>query len=98
MTALESAVPAFQYGSDWVPQTISRSTFEWWLHILVIIEPIYDLIELQKANHKIIVLDKTHENAQRKTVERLRTYAAWCLWKDKIYFQEHLHPKTLKAA
>lgn len=98
MTALESAVSAFQYGSDWVLQTISRSTFEWRLHILVIIEPIYDLIEIQKTGHKVVVLDKTHENSQRKTIERLRGYAAWCLWNDKNYFQEHLHPKTLEAA
>jgi len=98
MTALESAISAFQYGSDWVLQTISRATFEWWLHILVIIEPIYDLIEIERSGHKVVVSDRAHQYAQRKTVERLRAYAAWCLWKDKIYFREHLHPKTLEAA
>ncbi len=98
MTALESATSAYQYGSDWVLQTISRSTFEWRLHVLVIFEPLYDVVKLEKTSAKIVVLDKTHENAQRKIVERLRGYAAWCLWNDKKYFQECLHPKTLDAA
>jgi hypothetical protein len=98
MTALESAISAFQYGSDWVLQTISRSTFEWRLHILAIIEPIYDLIEIEKSGLKVVVSDRTHEYAKKKAVDRLRGYAAWCLWKDKTYFREHLHPKTLAAA
>jgi hypothetical protein len=98
MTALESAISAFQYGSDWVLQTISRATFEWWLHILVIIEPMSDLIEIERSSHKVVVSRRTHEYAQRETIERLRAYAAWCLWKDKIHFSERLHPKTLEAA
>ena len=98
MTALESAISAFDYGSDWVLQTISRATFEWWLHILVIIEPMYDLIEIERSSHKVVVSGRTHEYAKRETVERLRAFAAWCLWKDKIHFSERLHPKTLEAA
>jgi hypothetical protein len=96
MTALESAISAFQYGSDWVLQTISRATFEWVLHVLVIIEPISDLIEIEKSSHKVVVSGRSHEYSQRKTVERLRAYAAWCLWSDKVYFNELIHPKTLE--
>ena len=51
VVALESAISAFQEGLDWVLQTASRSTFEWILHVYVLIEPIFDLIELEKSEH-----------------------------------------------
>lgn len=98
MTALESGISAFQYGSHWVLQTILRATFEWWLHLIVISEPMIGLLQVEKCGHKVVVSGRAHEYAQRKTVERLRAYAAWCLWKDKIHFRERLHPRTLEAA
>lgn len=95
MTALESAIKAFQHGSDWVLQTITRSTFEWFLHALVLIEPISDLYALEKSSHKVVVSSRSREYSYKMTVERLRAYSAWCLWSDKIYYSELIHPKTL---
>lgn len=98
MTALESAIKAYQNNSDWLLQTISRSTFEWWLHIITIIEPIHDLIKFEESNLKVAIMDSYRENTYKKTLDRLRAYAVWCLWNDRKYFQERVHPKTLTAA
>ena len=95
MVALESAMSAFQEGLDWVLQTTSRSTFEWVLHSYVLIEPIFDLIELEKSEHKVVVSSRSREYSHRITVERLRAYAAWCLWSDKVFYSDLIHPKTL---
>lgn len=97
MTALESAIKAYQYDSDWILQTISRSTFEWWLHVMAIIEPVYDRIKSEESNHKIVNLD-LYRGMNIKTIERLRAYAVWCLWNDRKYLYERVNPKTLEAA
>jgi len=96
MNALDTAFSAFQYGSDWVLQTLSRATFELEHHLLVIIEPIFDITQIKKS-HKVVVPGRSHEYAERQTIERLRAYAAWCLWSDKVYFNELIHPMTLKG-
>jgi len=90
MVAIESAISAYQEGLDWVLQTTSRSTIEWNLHAFALIEPISDIIELEKSieksKHKVIVSSRSREYSYRKTVERLRAYAAWCLWSDKVLY------------
>ena len=96
IVALESAISAFQEGLDWVLQTTSRSTFEWTLHAYVLIEPIFDLIELEKSEHKVVISSRSREYSHRITVERLRAYAAWCLWSDGVFYSDLLHPKTLE--
>ncbi len=96
ITALESAISAFQFGSDWILQTISRSTFEWVLHSLVILEPSADLISFEESsNFKVSVSKERQDDSNRETVNRLRAYAAWCLWADRDYYDECIHPKTL---
>lgn len=95
-TALESAISAFQFGSDWILQTISRSTFEWVLHSLVILEPSSDLISFEESSKfKVSVSKEKRDDSNRETVNRLRAYAAWCLWSDKDYYDECIHPKAL---
>jgi hypothetical protein len=95
MIALESAMPAFEEGLNWVLLTTSRSTFEWNLHAYVLIEPIFDLIDLEKSAHKVVVSSRSREYSHKITVDRLRAYAAWCLWSDKVLYSDLIHPKAL---
>jgi len=93
-TALDSAVSAFEYRSDLVLQMIARCTFEWQLHAHVIMDPISDLHAQEKSNPKVVVLG-SRERSLRETVDRLRAYTAWCLWSDKDYYEEFVHPRNL---
>jgi hypothetical protein len=95
MVALESAMPAFQEGLNWILQTILRSTFEWTLHAYVLVEPIFDLVDLEKSSHKVIISSSSRIFSYKETIKRLRAYAAWCLWSDKASYNEIIHPKTL---
>lgn len=95
IVALESAMSAFQEGLDWVSQTTARSTFEWVLHTYVLIEPILDLAELDKSSPKVVIINRSRMYSRNMTVERLRAYAAWCLWSDKVSYKNLIHPKTL---
>jgi hypothetical protein len=95
IVALESAMLAFQEGLDWILQTTLRSTFEWVLHAYVLIEPIFDLVGLEKSNHKVVISSRSRMYSHKMTVERLRAYAAWCLWSDKVFYKDLIHPKTL---
>jgi hypothetical protein len=95
IVALESAISAFAEGLDWVLQTTSRSTFEWNLHAAVLVEPIFDLVDLENSSNKVVVSNRSREYSRRITVERLRAYAAWCLWSDGVYYSDLLHHKTL---
>jgi hypothetical protein len=96
IVALESAMSAFQEGLNWVLQTIARSTFEWVLHAYALIEPISDLLEIEKSNRKVVSSKWARLHSDKMTVERLRAYAAWCLWSDKESYHYLIHPKTLK--
>jgi hypothetical protein len=95
LVALESAISAFQYRSDLFLQIISRSTAEWILHVLVLIDPICDLMALEQSNRKVLISSRSREYSLKQTVDRLRAYAAWCLWSDKVYYKELIHPETL---
>ena len=95
IVALESAMIAFQEGLDWVLQTTLRSTFEWVLHAYVITEPWFDLLGLEKSGHKVVISGRSRNYSYKMTIERLRAYSAWCLWSDKVFYKDLLHPKTL---
>jgi len=90
MTALESIIPAVQSGSNLILQSLSRATFEWMQHQFAITDPIHDLIENMRINKQVAI----SEYVYRSVVDRLRAYAAWCLWSDKNFYQELLDPRT----
>lgn len=91
ITALSSATSAVESGSDWLLQVILRSTQEWLLHAKVLTDPIHDLNSkhdaLRALSDKVIIHSASIEQSHRDTVDRLRAYAAWCLWSDLKYFE-----------
>ena len=90
--ALDSAVAAYEYRSGLVLQMISRGTFEWLHHVRVIYDPIDEIYELEKSNKKVAV----HKRFIQKTVvDRLRAYTTWCLWSDKVFYEDLLDPENL---
>ncbi len=96
IVALESSILAYQEGLDWVLQSVLRTTFEWVLHCRVLFEP-FSSTEPEKSKSKVVVPIRSRKDSQRKTVERLRAYAAWCLWSDKVLYRELIHRKTLEG-
>lgn len=96
MTAIESSAVAYDKSLNWVLKTISRSTFEWNMHVYVITEPIIKLQNPGKTNKKKVVdLESVREFSYKKLIERLRAYAAWCIWSDRDLNRKLLHPKTI---
>jgi len=97
--ALESANHAFEYQSELVLQMISRCTFEWFLHVQCLFDPTINLYSIGKLSDKVVTLERSLQHELRETVvDRLRAYTAWCLWSDKVYYKEIIHPKTLEGA
>ncbi len=90
MAALESIIPALHSGSNLILQSLSRATFEWMQHQLAITDPIHDLIQNMQINKQVIMSDYLY----RSVIDRLRGYAAWCLWSDRKFYQELIHPHT----
>ena len=96
MIAIESSAVAYDKNLNWVLQTISRSTFEWNMHVYVIVEPIIKLNNSSKPNiNKVVDLESVSEFSYKKIIERLRAYAAWCIWSDRDLNKKLLHPKTI---
>jgi hypothetical protein len=62
----------------------------------VILEPISDLISLEEScNYTVNVSNRSRDYSKRQTVDRLRAYAAWCLWSDRDYYDQCIDPRTL---
>lgn len=95
LAALEAATTAFEYQSNFALQSISRSTFEWDLHAAILVDPIFDLINREQSSSKVSVHSRSRDCFLRQTVDRLRAYTAWCLWSDRTYYAELIHPKTI---
>jgi hypothetical protein len=91
VVAMKSAISSFETNSDFSLQTISRATFEWFLHALIIAEPIFDQYKNQSQNNKIHISKYAH----RETVKRLRAYTAWCLWCDLLHNKDLIRRKAL---
>ena len=80
--------------SEYLIAILTRVSFEQMLQVYTIAEPIHKHFENDETANGS--KSKLHNEvvAWKETVDRLKAYAAWCLWNDKQYFEELLHFKT----
>lgn len=88
-SALDSAISAFNSGSGLILKMISRSTFEWILHLRVIMESTVDKPDNNLKNNGL------KNGRASQIIDRLRAYTAWCFWSDKAYYEECVDWRTL---
>ena len=91
--ALEAVAAAITHNSKLVLLFTQRNTFELMLQMHAIMDPIRNLKDKPPAGSQ---LRQSQEYALRSSVDRLRAYAAWCLWHDKAYYKEVLNPKSMR--
>lgn len=94
-TDLESGFFALKFKSDLVLQMLSRSTFEWLLHVQALYDPIYNLYAQRHSGDKIVIPQPSENYALKKCVDLLRAYTAWCLWSDKQYYKRIISGETM---
>jgi hypothetical protein len=97
LVALQSAISAAESHSEWLLEIISRSTTEWMLHAWVLNDSDFhqDFSRLRELSEKIVVLPSSQDHSLRETVDRLRAYAAWCLWSDLEYFTRRIDRRNM---
>ena len=93
---LDAARVALGGNTDFALEILSRSALEEDLHIRTISEPMLKLHNYKsRSDVKVAPGGNAERKAEKCAAERFRAYAAWCLWSDKLYLEEILHPKTL---
>lgn len=80
--------------SEYLIKILTRVSFEQMLQVYTIAEPIHKHFENDKTANGIKSKLYNEVAAWKETADRLKAYAAWCLWNDKQYFEELLHFKT----
>jgi hypothetical protein len=100
MMAFDSARLAYSRRSDSVGsgsilKIIYRSTFEYKLHSMVLANLDAFVEDNEELSDKVVALKQSPKYVRNQIRERLRAYTVWCLWSDKAYYEELIHPKTL---
>ena len=97
-SALEGTRGALGREAEAAIAVLARVAFESALHVHAILEPVHILERLKGSNAaKTTVTDRARDGAWNEVVDRLRAYAAWCLWSDRLYYEELLDPRTLEG-
>jgi len=91
IVAMKSAISAFETDSDLSLQAISRASFEWLWHAMIINDPISETYRNINQGANVYPLERSN----RLTVDRLRAYTAWCLWADKLFYRKIIRPDNL---
>src|SRR5574341_2184396 len=97
-SALEGTRGALGRDAEAAIAVLARVAFESALHVHAILDPVHILERLKGSSAaKTSVSDHARDGAWNEVVDRLRAYAAWCLWSDRLYYEELLDPRTLEG-
>jgi hypothetical protein len=95
VNCLRSAIPSYDTQNNLALKILCRSTFQWTLHCLVIMDPILDLYSQKLKSSKVRISLSSEDLCLKRSIQRLQAYAAWCLWSDLLHYKEISHSKTL---
>jgi len=94
---LEGIFCALPKNSLYVLRMLERASFEMTLQIQSIMAPMlrnYNRIEKTNNEQGASIASK---NAEKETIMRLEAYAAYCIWKDYLFYNELVKPDNLNA-
>lgn len=100
MMAFDSARLAFSRRSEsnsssYILKIIYRSIFEFLLHAMALANLDAFNNDNEELEDNVVALRKSPKFVRNQICERLSAYTAWCLWSDKGYYEELIHPRTL---
>jgi hypothetical protein len=93
---VNSARVAYDATDEWILSVGSRSILELQLEVECFLEPITGQSDRHEKAGSTIPMPK--ELRQRGVIDRLRAYAAWCLWSDRSFYKEMSHHRALHDA
>ena len=73
---------------------LKRAILEFEQHIFTIFEPLGNITEKCEKHSNIISINPKRKS-KFEVIDRLKAYAAWCLWCDKGYLEYCLKPEVL---
>jgi len=93
--ALDGARSALVRDSEYILHMLARASFENLLHARTVMEPDFRLYKPASTFLESETVKKSEEEIWGDVADRLRGYAAWCLWSDKQFYEELLKKDTL---